>query len=149
MPDISSAEYRVGIICGSFDLIHPGYIRMFKESKDICDHLIVALQDDPTIDRPNKCKPVQNFNDRKEVLSSIKFVDVIAEYSTEKELLELLTNTHHDVRILGSDYIGRKKFTGSELNKPIYYCNRNHEYSTTALKEAIYEERLNFKSKVK
>jgi glycerol-3-phosphate cytidylyltransferase len=148
MPDISK-KYHTGIICGSFDLIHPGYIRMFKEAKDVCDHLIVALQNDPTIDRPDKCKPVQKFSDRKEVLSSIKFVDSILGYNTEKELSELLTKAHHDVRILGSDYIDRKVFTGSELNKPIYYCNRGHEYSTTALKEAIYKERLNFKSRIK
>jgi len=149
MSNTSNKGYQIGIICGSFDLIHPGYIRMFKEAKDICDHLIVALQDDPTIDRPGKCKPVQEFSDRKEVLSSIKFVDLIIDYNTEKELLGLLESTYHDVRILGSDYVGRKSFTGSELNKPIYYCNRNHEYSTTALKEAIYKERLKFKSKIK
>ena len=46
---------KVGIICGSFDLIHAGYIRMFRDAKEnACEKLIVALQSDPTIDRPDK-----------------------------------------------------------------------------------------------
>ena len=67
----------IGIIAGSFDFIHAGYIRMFKDAKSICDHLIIALQGDPTIDRPHKCKPVQSIEDRREILESIKYVDEI------------------------------------------------------------------------
>lgn len=135
-------QYKVGIICGSFDLIHPGYIRMFKDSKSVCSTLVVALQDDPTIDRPEKCKPVQDFAGRKEILESIRYIDNIVEYSTEKELAELLASTEHDVRILGTDYKGRDNYTGASLGKPVYYHQRDHNYSTTALKEAVYEERL-------
>jgi glycerol-3-phosphate cytidylyltransferase len=129
--------YKKGIIAGSFDLIHPGYIRMFSESKNVCDHLIIALQDDPTIDRPEKNKPVQTWEERKEILESIKQIDEILYYSTEKELYEVLKNTKYDVRILGSDYIG-KTFTGHDLNKPIYFCERGHGYSLTELKKKIY-----------
>lgn len=129
-------KYSRGLIAGSFDIIHPGYVRMFKESKEICEHLIVALQDDPTIDRPHKCKPVQDWEERREILSSIKYVDEILSYSTESELLQLLRSTDYDVRILGSDYTG-KDYTGRELEKPAYFCNRKHDYSTTALKRKI------------
>jgi len=137
--------YKIGIICGSFDLIHPGYIRMFKDAKSVCISLVAALQDDPTIDRPEKCKPVQDFEGRKEILESIEYIDSIVEYSTEKELASLLANTDHDVRILGSDYEGRVDYTGASLNKPVYYHHRDHDYSTTALKEAVYKERLLYK----
>ena len=136
-------KYKKGIICGSFDLIHPGYIRMFKEAKNVCEELIVALQGDPTIDRPHKCKPVQSLEDRREILEAIRYVDTIVTYNTERELFELLNKISYDVRILGSDYKNISKYTGSKLNKPVYYCERSHDYSTTRLKEAIYNERRN------
>jgi glycerol-3-phosphate cytidylyltransferase len=132
-------NYDRGLIAGSFDILHPGYVRMFREAKEIaCRHLIVALQDDPTLDRPSKLKPVQSWQDRREILESIKWVDEIWYYSTEQELLNLIGNNRHsiDVRILGSDYIG-KSFTGDGYEIPVYYCERNHEYSTTSLKRAI------------
>lgn len=132
-------RYRRGIIAGSFDVLHPGYIRMFRESKEMaCSHLIVALQDDPTLDRPSKLKPVQSWKDRKEILESIKWIDEIWYYSTEQDLLNLIEENRDsiDVRILGADYIGRS-FTGDAFQIPVYYCERNHEYSTTSLKRAI------------
>lgn len=128
-----------GLIAGSFDILHPGYVRMLREAKEkACSHLIVALQDDPTLDRPNKLKPVQSWEDRKEILESIKWIDEIWYYSTEQELHDLIKNNRSiiDVRILGADYIGRS-FTGDEFQIPVYYCERNHEYSTTSLKRAI------------
>ena len=128
--------YPIGLIAGSFDLIHPGYVRMFKESKENCTYLIIALQDDPTIDRPNKCKPVQTFDERKEILQSIRYVDEVIGYSTENELLELLKTTLYDIRFLGGDYVG-KSFTGDILEKSVYYCERNHSYSLTLLKKNI------------
>ena len=130
-------KYKTGIIAGSFDLIHPGYIRMFKESKEHCEHLIVALQGDPTIDRPYKCKPVQNWGERKEILESIRYVNEILRYSTENELYQILKTVDYQVRILGSDYLG-KDYTGSDLQKPTFFCSRDHEYSTTSLKRKIF-----------
>lgn len=117
---------------------------MFQDAKNACNILIVALQGDPTIDRPHKCKPVQSVSDRIEILSSIKYIDRIVTYNTEADLLEVLKKVPHDVRILGSDYKNVEKFTGSELGKPVYYHTRDHKYSTTALKNAVYKERLAF-----
>ena len=130
--------YEVGIIAGSFDLIHPGYIKMFDEAKQVCRHLIVALQTDPTLDRPDKCKPVQSWEDRRDILRSLRQVDEVIPYSTEESLRKLLGETPYDIRILGSDYVG-KRFTGDDLQKSTYYCNRNHDYSLTDLKRKIAE----------
>jgi glycerol-3-phosphate cytidylyltransferase len=47
----------VGITFSSFDLLHAGHIKMLEEAKRQCDYLIVGLQTDPTIDRPEKNKP--------------------------------------------------------------------------------------------
>jgi len=135
---------KTGIIAGSFDLIHPGYIRMLQEAKkSACDHLVVALQDDPTVDRPGKCKPVQTWEERKEILESIRWVDEVWRYCTESDLLNLLSSNKDriDVRILGSDYVG-KRYTGDDLDIPAYFCKRDHEYSLTELKLRVRDSML-------
>lgn len=130
---------RRGLIAGSFDLIHPGYVLMFQDAKSVCDHLIVALQDDPTIDRPDtKLKPVQTLDERKMILASIRYVDQIETYSTEAELYELLKRTPHDIRILGSEYKDQVHM-GWNLGKAVHYHERKHEYSTTRLKHRIHD----------
>jgi glycerol-3-phosphate cytidylyltransferase len=130
--------YEVGLIAGSFDLIHPGYIRMFNDAKTICKILIVALQDDPTLDRPNKNKPVQSWQERKMILESLRQVDDVIYYSTESELEKIIRNFSYDVRILGSDYKDIN-FLGKDLDKPVYFCDRTHNYSLTSLKKKIAE----------
>ena len=47
-----------GITAGAFDVMHPGYIKMFKEAREYCDYLLVALHDDPTVERSKKIKPI-------------------------------------------------------------------------------------------
>jgi len=60
---------------------------MLAEAKSVCDHLIVAVQTDPSIDRPTvKNKPVQSIVERCVQLSAVKFVDEIIVYETEKDL---------------------------------------------------------------
>ena len=126
----------IGFTCSCFDLLHAGHILMLEDAKSQCDKLIVGLQTDPTIDRPEKNKPIQSFEERKIQLEAVKYVDEVITYETENELYELLRLLRPDVRILGSDY-NDKYFTGVELNIPIYYHKRNHDYSTSSLREKI------------
>ena len=131
-----SKTYDTGLICGAFDIIHPGYIDMFKDAKNHCKKLIVALQDDPTIDRPEKDKPVQSWEDRQKIVSSIRYVDEIVSYNTEKELHIILKSDIYDVRILGTDY-KEKDFNGRDLGRTIYWHDRSHSYSASGLKRKI------------
>jgi glycerol-3-phosphate cytidylyltransferase len=124
-----------GIIAGAFDLIHPGYITMFKQAKLKCNHLTVALHEDPTLEN-KKVQPVHSVKERIEILESIRYIDSVITYSTEAELYSLLCSGKFDIRFLGSDYIG-KKFTGYDLDIVISWIDRSHEYSTTRLKRDI------------
>ena len=126
-----------GLIAGNFDVIHPGYIKTFKECKENCDHFTVLLHSDPTIERPNKLKPILSIEERIEILSSIKYIDEIKVYTFEKELIELLISGEFNIRFLGDDYIDRKSFTGKDLNIPIHFINRDHGWSTTKFKKLI------------
>ena len=127
----------IGFTCSSFDLLHAGHILMLEDAKKQCDYLIVGLQTDPTIDRPqDKNKPIQSLKERKIQLEAVKYIDEIIEYSTEKELYKLLKKINPDIRILGSDY-KEKSFTGDDLNIKIYYHERNHNFSSTNLRKKI------------
>lgn len=127
---------RIGIIAGSFDAIHPGYIHMFNECKKYCNYLIVLLHEDPTNERPEKLKPILSVRERLLILYSLKQVNLVMTYKTEEELYMILEEMHPDVRFLGDDYIG-KSFTGNDLDIPIHYLNRDHGWSTTKYKQLI------------
>ena len=129
-------KYNIGIIAGNFDVIHPGYIKMFKECKSYCKQFIVLLHTDPSIERPEKLKPILSKEERTEILTSIKFIDGIAYYTYEEELVDLIYRLNPDIRFLGDDYRG-KTYTGFELDIPVHYLNRDHGWSTTKFKKLI------------
>lgn len=128
----------IGFTCSCFDLFHAGHIMMLKEAKQKCDYLIVGLQTDPTLDRPEKNKPIQSVFERYVQLEACKYVDEIVVYATEKDLLDILLSYPIDVRIIGKEYAD-KPFTGKELDVAIYYNERNHSFSTTELRKRVEE----------
>ena len=129
-----------GFTCSCFDLLHAGHILMLKDSKEQCDYLIVGLQTDPTLDRPEKNQPIQSFEERYIQLQAVKYIDEIFVYETEEDLYKKILYFNPDVRILGSDYID-KPFTGDDLNIPIYFHNRKHNYSSTNIRKKLLENR--------
>ena len=105
----------IGFTCSCFDLLHAGHILMLKDAKEQCDYLIVGLQTDPTLDRPEKNKPIQSLEERKIQLEAVKYVDEIRIYSTEAELRDMLCEIWPSVRILGSDYITKDNLPVEEI----------------------------------
>ncbi len=128
----------IGFTCGAFDITHAGHILMFKECKEVCDYLIVGLQTDPSIDRPFKNKPVQSVDERLIMLSAIKYIDEVFIYTTEKDLLKFLKKKRIDIRILGADHKDYP-FTGDNLPIKCYFNRRGHPFSSTNLRERIYQ----------
>jgi glycerol-3-phosphate cytidylyltransferase len=125
-----------GIVAGAFDLIHPGYIKMFKECKLYCTHLTIALHEDPSLARPNKLPPVQTLEERKEILMSIKYIDDIVVYQSEDMYHYYLRSGDYNIRFLGEDYQDGS-YTGSDIPIDITFVDRSHCYSTTELKRKI------------
>jgi glycerol-3-phosphate cytidylyltransferase len=134
------ANPRVGFTCGAFDLFHAGHNVMLRDCKMSCDKLVVGLHTDPSIDRPQKNKPVQTIYERYTQLKNCRWVDDIIPYDTEADLLNVLATMPLDIRFLGEDYVG-KQFTGQELCEKmrikIVYLPRKHTFSTTELRERI------------
>lgn len=132
-------KIKVGFTCSTFDLFHAGHVLMLKEARDLCEWLIVGLQTDPTIDRPEtKNKPIQSVFERYTQLQACKYVDEIVVYETEKDLLDLLQSYPIDVRILGEEYKGRP-FTGNDLPIENHFNRRRHSFSTTELRDRVYQ----------
>jgi glycerol-3-phosphate cytidylyltransferase len=130
---------KIGFTCSTFDLFHAGHVMMLEEAKTQCEFLIVGLQTDPTIDRPNtKNKPVQGVFERWAQLKACKFVDQIVPYSTERELRDILLSFPIDVRILGEEYKG-KEFTGHDISMEFYFNQRKHSFSTSELRQRVIE----------
>ena len=129
---------KIGFTCSTFDLFHAGHVLMLEEARKQCDFLIVGLQTDPSIDRPEKNKPVQGVFERWAQLKACKFVDQIIPYANESELLDLLQSFTIDVRILGAEYKD-KAFTGGHLKMDYYFNERKHSFSTTELRQRVVE----------
>ena len=133
---------RVGFVCSSFDLLHAGHVQMLREAKEQCDYLLVGLQTDPTLDRPNKNVPVQNIVERYTQLKGVRYVDEIIPYATEKDLEDILTMYHIDVRILGEEYRDQD-FTGKDICRKrdidLYFNKRDHRFSSSDLRRRVAE----------
>ena len=125
-----------GFTAGNFDVIHPGYIKLFKECFENCNHFTIFLHSDPSIERPSKLKPILELDERIELLESIKYISVIKTYTYESELYELIKSGNFNIRFLGDDY-KNKKFTGDDLDIKIHFVNRDHGWSTTKFKTLI------------
>ena len=137
---------KIGFTCSTFDLFHAGHIMMLKEAKIQCDHLIVGLQTDPTIDRPQKNKPIQSVFERYEQLKACKYVDEILVYETEADLVNILLSYPINVRILGQEYVDTD-FTGRdecwERGIELYFNKREHSFSTTELRQRVVAAEIN------
>jgi len=135
-------ETRTGFIASSFDIMHPGYTLMLKECRDNCNYLVAALHTNPQGERQQKNSPVMSLHERFLILKSIRYIDEIAPYQTEEELLNLLKFYKPDIRFVGSDYNGlenRNIITGRLLCTNIHYISRFHNYSSSDVREKIYE----------
>lgn len=142
-------KIRIGITFSAFDLLHAGHIKMLEEAKRQCDYLICALQTDPTLDRPEKNKPVQSVVERYIQLKGCRFVDEIVPYATEQDLIDILRSFKIDVRIIGDEYINQK-FTGREYCEEkgieLFFNSRDHRFSSSGLRREV-QTKENGKSK--
>ena len=132
-------EKIVGFTASAWDLFHTGHVLFLKESKKVCDHLIVGLHVNPSIERDSKNKPIQSVYERYTQLEGCKYVDEIIVYETESDLINILKTRNISVRFLGSDYAGKEHLITAATLVPIHYISRNHSFSSSELRKRIVE----------
>jgi len=139
---LGNIKTKIGITASTFDLLHAGHIAMLREARTKCDYLICALQVDPSMDRPEKNKPVQTLVERHTQLSGVKYVDEIIPYQSEQDLEDILNMFPINIRIIGEEY-KNGKFTGraicSKRGIEIYYNKRDHRFSSSDLRKRVFD----------
>ena len=142
---------KVGITFSTFDLFHAGHIKMLEEAKSKCDYLIVGLQLDPSLDRPEKNKPTQSIVERYVQVRSCKYIDEVVPYVTEQDLVDILSSFKIDLRIIGEEY-KESNFTGKDYCEKkgieIYYNKREHRFSSSALRKQVSDSEKDKKNRI-
>jgi glycerol-3-phosphate cytidylyltransferase len=138
----TTKESVIGFTASTFDLLHAGHIAMLREAKEVCNHLVCAIQVDPSVDRTEKNAPVQTLVERWVQLEAVKYVDEIIPYQTETDLEDILQLFNFDVRIIGEEY-KHGKFTGratcAARGIDIYFNKRDHRFSSSDLRKRVKE----------
>lgn len=136
-------RYNVGYTTGVFDLFHIGHLNLLKKAKEQCSHLIVGVTTDEEVLRVKDKKPIIPFEERIEIVKSIKFVDdAVAEYNTDKLLA--WDQYNFDVIFKGDDWKGTPKWIKYEeeflkRNCEVIYFPYTQGTSSTLLTQYLHE----------
>jgi D-beta-D-heptose 7-phosphate kinase/D-beta-D-heptose 1-phosphate adenosyltransferase len=116
---------------GCYDILHVGHIALFKYAKSLGGNLIVGIDSDNRVSKlKGNGRPINNQNDRKEMLESIKFIDEVIIFSTKEEMCDLLIKKNINTIVIGDDY-KNKPVTGSDIIEDIVFFKKIGNYSTT------------------
>ena len=116
---------------GCFDILHRGHLELFSYAKSLGDTLIVAIDSDEKVRKTKgRDRPVNNAEDRKYILSCLRFIDDVREFGSSEELENLIKKLSPDIMVVGSDWQG-KHIVGGQFAKEIKYFKRIDGYSTT------------------
>jgi len=131
-------KYRLGISFGVYELFHIGHLNLIKQAKNLCDKLIICVSDDNYILYHKKHSSVMPLSIRLEIISSIKYVDVVDIQSIEYGKKELIKKYNPDVIFVGNDWTPAT-FGGEGLGIPVIYLNRTDGISSTQLREKYFQ----------
>lgn len=89
---------------GCFDILHVGHVRYLEKTKSFADYSIVLLNSDKSVRSiKGEGRPVNNENDRAEILSALRCVDYVVLFD-EDSPASLLDEMKPDVYTKGADY---------------------------------------------
>ncbi len=116
---------------GCFDILHRGHIELFKYAKSLGDQLIVGLDSDSKVKQDKGTnRPFNTFEDRREVLLSIKYIDDVWYFNSRNGLVELIKEYEPNILVVGSDWKG-KDVVGDDIVDDVRFFDRVGNYSTT------------------
>ena len=132
---------KIGYTTGVFDLFHIGHLNILKRAKLECDYLIVGITSDELALSAKKQKPVIPFQERMEIVESIKFVDEVVPQSSYDKM-EAWNNLKFDMMFVGDDWKGTEQWNKIEKDfnqygvEIIYFPYTSHT-SSTILREIL------------
>ena len=136
---------KIGYTTGVFDLFHIGHLNILKRAKLECDYLIVGITTDELALSAKKQKPVIPFQERMEIVESIKFVDEVVP-QTSYNKMEAWNNLKFDRMFVGDDWKGTKEWIKidkdlSQYNVEIIYFSYTLHTSSTMLRDILQKIR--------
>ena len=140
-------KYKIGYTTGVFDLFHIGHLNILKKAKEYCDVLIVGVSTDELVEEYKHRKPIIPFEERFEIIKSIRYVDKAVPQTTMDKLMAW-EQYGFEVMFHGDDWKNslmymeyERKF--KEKNVELVYFPYTKNTSSTILTEAlkhIYKE---------
>ena len=122
---------KIVFVNGCFDVLHPGHIKLFQYAKSLGDYLIVAIDSDLKITGDKGLnRPIFPLEDRKFILESIKYIDVVHAFDSREGLENLIESIKPDILVVGSDWKDGV-VVGREHAKEVKFFKRVGEYSTS------------------
>ncbi len=122
------------ITYGTYDLLHKGHIELLRRAKEYGDYLVVAVSTDE-FNRLKHKTAFHNFEDRKYILESIKYVDEVIPENDWEQKVEDVKNYGIDVFVIGDDWEGKFDFLSEYCE--VVYLPRTDGISTTKIKEDL------------
>ena len=120
------------ITYGTFDLLHPGHVKLLKRAREMGDYLIVALSTDDFNLIKHK-RSFLNYEERKEVIEAVKYVNQVVPESNWEQKVDDIARYNVDVLVMGSDWVGEFDFLKEHCE--VVYLDRTPDISTTMLKK--------------
>jgi len=139
---MSQKKYKVGYTSGVFDMFHIGHLNIIKRAKELCDYLIVGISTDELVEEYKHKKPVIPFDDRFQIVESVKYVDeVVAQIDMDK--LSAVINHSVDAVFVGSDWKNTDSWNKYEKEFAKVGCAVVYLDHTEGISSTILRERLN------
>lgn len=131
----------IGYTAGVFDMFHIGHLNILRQAKAKCDYLIVAVSTDELCASYKKKKPIVCFDERKEIVESIKFVDEVVP-QIDRDKFGAWERVGFDVMFVGDDWKGSPLFSEleerfKEVGVRIEYFPYTRGTSSTILREKL------------
>ena len=116
---------------GTFDILHPGHIELFKVARSLGDKVIVATDTDEKIKKDKGFdRPINDLCYRVAMLEAIKYIDVVHTFGSREELEGLIQMYNPDILLLGDDWQGGD-VVGIEHAKGVRFLPRVGGYASS------------------
>lgn len=126
------------MVNGTFDIIHRGHLMMLQHAKSLGDHLLVAIDTDRRVkELKGENRPINNQDDRRYMLESLKCVNTVYFFDSKEELIDIMKEYQPDVYVKGSDWNRDRPSTAEQYCKQVIYYDRVSDYSTTNIIQRI------------
>lgn len=114
---------------GTFDILHDGHLQLLNHAKSLGDSLSVGIDSDARVKLlKGESRPINNQQERANMLINLKAVDHVYIFDTDEELKHLVSI--HDAMVKGADYKD-KPVIGSDVCKELIFFEIIDGYSTT------------------